>query len=238
MFLPKLFNHGTLRSIKTEDGKLVLEGTYGKEEFEGGSLPDIGEDDAGKVLMVDGGEAKWLWQLPPGTAGKVLTKTGTGAGDIAWRDVPKPSGIEPKICIQVESNQSLYNAGNYSGTSVSSCKISTSDDIRDYIYNDSTTGSNYVYRCVPCRLCWMIANDNYYVFDGLIDFSVYAGTVTFIFHGTGDGSNRSDANRKSNSLYLGARVSNVDMDSPVIWEETVASVFKYSASVVEYVAST
>ena len=90
MFLPKLFNHGTLRSIKTDNGKLVLEGTYGKEEFEGGSLPEGGKQE--QVLMIDDGVPKWLWLLPPGTSGKVLTKTGTGAADIAWMYVPSGGG--------------------------------------------------------------------------------------------------------------------------------------------------
>lgn len=78
MILPRLFNHGILRSIKKENNKLVLEGTTGKVEFEDSGLPSIGESDAGKVLMVDDGEAKWLWQLPPGSAGQFLKRTGTG----------------------------------------------------------------------------------------------------------------------------------------------------------------
>ena len=86
MILPRLFNHGILRSIKKENNKLVLEGTTGKVEFEDSGLPSIGESDAGKVLMVDGGEAKWLWQLPPGSAGQFLKRTGTGQ-NFAFSDI-------------------------------------------------------------------------------------------------------------------------------------------------------
>lgn len=69
MQLARLFNHGILRSIKKDGDKLILEGTIGKEEFTGGSgLPSIGESDAGKVLTVDDGAAKWL---PPSGGGGI-----------------------------------------------------------------------------------------------------------------------------------------------------------------------
>ena len=78
MIFPKLFNHGNLKSLKVDNGKLVMEGTYGKEEFEGGGggLPEGGYD--GQVIMKDQGEAKWLWPLPPGDANTFLKKTSEG----------------------------------------------------------------------------------------------------------------------------------------------------------------
>ena len=93
MLFPKLFNHGNLRSVKVEEGKVTFEGVYGKETFEGGSgdvhgIPSGGT--SGQVLSKSSAtdyDAGWsdVNQVPSdGTQNQVLTK---GADGYGWSDV-------------------------------------------------------------------------------------------------------------------------------------------------------
>lgn len=93
MLFPKLFNHGNLRSVKVEEGKVTFEGVYGKETFEGGSgdvhgIPSGGT--SGQVLSKSSAtdyDAGWsdVNQVPSdGTLNQVLTKGESGYG---WSDI-------------------------------------------------------------------------------------------------------------------------------------------------------
>ena len=216
MILAKLFNHGQLKNIKVENGKLVFEGTYGKEEFTDSGLPAGGSTGqvvtktsegagwstpnyipdggtAGQVLTKYGDtdyQAYWgdSYQVPTnGSIGQYLKKYGEGDGDYAWADIPAGGKPDVTILLNISAADTFFNAGKINTNTGITAAISTSANIRDYLANNSDA-ETYLNKSLSCRLVAKVSSDQYFVFDGSILFNVnVAGTEASIyFHGTGD----------------------------------------------------
>ena len=221
MIFPKLFNHGNLKSISVDEGKLVMEGTYGKEEFEGGSgLPEGGYD--GQVIMKDQGEAKWLWPLPPGdantflkktsegntyafraikevpaegTTGQVLTKTSDGYG---WAAPINNSRPTIKLYVILDNNIEQAGLHNYDNKDI--WFDSFGSDISDYIV-DAGTGSNSNKNWLDCIIVLSEDDSTKPIAKGLIRFTNFANTqLKWEFTGTGTRTGNVGGNYYANKI--------------------------------------
>lgn len=216
MILAKLFNHGQLKNIKVENGKLVFEGTYGKEEFTDSGLPAGGS--AGQVVtktsegagwsspnyIPDGGtagqvltkygdtdyQAYWAdsYQVPTnGSIGQYLKRYGEGDGDYAWADIP--AGGKPEVTITVSLGSDSFMPAGKKTLISKTPKLYTSGNIRDYL-GASEIATSYINNSLSCRVIAISANE-FFVFDGCVHFVSNVSTgdtaAAFIFHGTSDG---------------------------------------------------